>query len=109
MQEDTDYKHNESDVKKVLEAHGLLPEGPLLDEASGLTSLYADIIRQVIEKLPDSVSRGRAVLAIIEEGLMQDGIIPNKHEKKFEMAFLEELLVREGIIRRKRGSDAAKI
>jgi hypothetical protein len=95
---DSDYKPIESDVKTVMEAHGLLPEGPLLDEALGLTSLYADIIRQVLEKLPDSVNRGNAVLAIIEEGLMEDGIIPNTHEKKFKMAFLEELLTREGII-----------
>jgi hypothetical protein len=95
---DSDYKPSESDVKTVMEAHGLLPEGPLLDEALGLTSLYADIIRQVLEKLPDSVNRGNAVLAIIEEGLMEDGIIPNTHEKKFKMAFLEELLTREGII-----------
>ena len=95
---DSDYKPSESDVKTVMEAHDLLPEGPLLDEALGLASLYADIIRQVLEELPDSVNRGKAVLAIIEEGLMEDGIIPNKNEKKFEMAFLEELLMREGII-----------
>ena len=89
---------SENDVRKVLEAHGLLPEGPLLDEALGLTSLYADIIREIIEKLPKWVNREKAVLAIIEEGLMEDGIISNKHEKKFEMAFLEEILKREGII-----------
>ena len=64
----------------------------------GLTSLYADTIQQVLDKLPASVNREKAVLAIIEEGLMEDGIIPNKHEKKFEMAFLEEILMREGII-----------
>jgi hypothetical protein len=98
MQKDSDYKPSESDVKTVIEAHGLVPEGPLLDEALGLTSLYADIIRQVLEKFPDSVDRGKAVLSIIEEGLMEDGIIPNEHEKKFKMAFLEELLIREGII-----------
>ncbi len=99
---DSDYKPSESDVKTVLEAHGLLPEGPLLDEAMELTSLYVDTIRQVLEKFPDSVDRGKAVLSIIEEGLMEDGIIPNKQEKKFETAFLEELLIREGIIRKKR-------
>jgi hypothetical protein len=92
----------DNDVKAVMEAHGLLPEGPLLDEALGLTSLYADTIRQVLEKFPDSVDRGKAVLSIIEEGLMEDGIIPNKHEKKFEMAFLEELLTWEGIIHDRR-------
>ena len=97
-----------NDVRTVLEAHGLLPEGPQLDEALGLTSLYADTIRQIIEKLPDSVNRKKAVLAIIEEGLMEDGIISNKHEKKFEMAFLEELLMREGILPRKGGPDGTK-
>jgi len=94
---DADWKPSDNDVKVVLEAHDLLPEGPLLDEALGLTSLYADIIRQVFAKLPDSVNRGNAVLAIIEEGLMQEGIIPNSHEKKFDMAFVEEDLIREGI------------
>jgi hypothetical protein len=102
MQIDSDYKPSERDVKTVMEAHGLVPEGPLLDEALELTSLYADTIRQVLEKFPDSVDRGKAVLSIIEEGLMEDGIIPSKREKKFEMAFLEELLKREGIIRKKR-------
>jgi hypothetical protein len=82
---DSDWKPDDNDVKTVLEAHDLLPEGPLLDEALGLTSLYADIIRQILEKLPDSVNREKAVLAIIEEGLMQDGIIPNSHQRKFVM------------------------
>jgi hypothetical protein len=95
---DSEYKPSEGDVKAVMEAHDLVPEGPLLDEAVGLTSLYADIIRQVLNKLPDSVNREKAVLSIIEEGLMEDGIIPSNHEKKFEMPFLEELLKREGII-----------
>jgi hypothetical protein len=98
----------EHDVRTVLEAHGLLPEGLLLEEALGLTSLNADIIRQILEKLPDSVNREKAVLAIIEEGLMQDGIIPNKHEKKFEMVFLEEILKREGIVPGKGGPDVTK-
>jgi hypothetical protein len=95
---DADWKPSDNDVKVVLEAHDLLPEGPLLDEALGLTSLYADRIRQVLEKLPETVNRQKAILAIIEEGLMQDGIIPNSHEKKFDMAFIEEGLMREGII-----------
>jgi hypothetical protein len=101
MQKDSDYKPSESDVKTVMEAHDLLAEGPLLYEALELTSLYADTIRQVLDLLPDSVNRGKAVLSIIEEGLMEDGIIPNTHGKKFEMVFLEELLMREGIILRK--------
>ena len=49
---DADWKPRDSDVKTVLEAHGLLPEGPLLDEALGLTSLYADRIRQVLGGFP---------------------------------------------------------
>lgn len=98
----SDYTPRESDVKAVLEAHGLLPTGQLLDEALGLTLLYADTIRKVLEGFPDSVNRRNAVLAIIEEGLMEDGIIPNSHEKRFEMASLEELLMREGIVVAKR-------
>jgi hypothetical protein len=42
MQIDSDYTPSESDVKTVMEAHNLLPEGPLLDGALGLTALYAD-------------------------------------------------------------------
>jgi hypothetical protein len=98
MQKDSDYRPSESDVKTVMNAHDLLPEGPLLDEALALTSFYADTIRQVLDLVPDSVNQGKAVLAIIEEGLMEDGIIPNTQEKKFAMAFLEELLMREGIV-----------
>ncbi len=82
---DENWKPNESDVKIVLEAHSLLPEGPLLDEALGLGSLYADRIRKLLEELPESVDRRKAVLAIIEEGLMQEGLIPNNHERKFLM------------------------
>jgi hypothetical protein len=85
MQIDSNYKVSESAVKTVMEAHGLLPEGPLLDEALGLASLYADRIRQLLRELPDSANIEKAVLAIIEEGLMQEGIIPNGQEKKFEM------------------------
>ena len=95
---DADWKPSDNDVKVVLEAHDLLPEGPLLDEALGHTLLYADLIQKYLDKLPVSVDRQKAILAIIEEGLMEDGIIPNSHEKKFDMAFVEEDLMREGII-----------
>jgi len=95
---DSDYKLSESDVKTVMEAHGLLTEGPILDEALGLASLYADKIRQIFGELPDSVNRGKAVLALIEEGLMQEGFIPSGQAKKFEMPIIEEGLMREGII-----------
>ena len=95
---DSDYEVSESDVKTVMEGHGLLTEGPILDEALGLASLYADKIRQLLGELPDSVSREKAVLAIIEEGLVQEGFIPSGQAKKFEMPVIEEGLIREGII-----------
>ncbi len=79
------WKPSDEDVKTVLEAHGLLPEGPLLDEALGLASLYTDRIGQLLDELPQSVSRQKACLAILEEGLMQEGLIPNSHEKRFVM------------------------
>ena len=82
---DAEGKPNENDVKTVFEAHGLLPEGPLLEEALGLGSLYADRIRQLLGDSPESAGRGKAILAIIEEGLMQEGIIPNSHDRKFPM------------------------
>ena len=82
---DADWKPSDSDIRTVLEAHGLLPEGPLLDEALGLASLYADEIRQRLEELPASVSREKALLAILEEGLMQEGVIPSGRGSKFAM------------------------
>jgi len=82
---DADWKTSDSDVKRVLEAHGLLPEGQSLDEALGVVSLYDDRIRQLLGELPESVSRKKALLAILEEGLMQEGIIPNSHKRIFEM------------------------
>ncbi len=82
---DAEWKPDDNDVKTVLEAHGLLPEGPLLDEALGLGHLYADRIRKLLGELPVSVDRKKAIRAIIEEGLMQEGLIPNNHERKFVM------------------------
>jgi hypothetical protein len=80
-----EWKPSEKDVRTVFEAHGLLPEGPLLEEALGLGSLYADLIQQLLGELPGSADREKAILAIIEEGLMQEGIIPNSHDRKFPM------------------------
>jgi len=80
---DADWKP--SDVKTVLEEHGLLPTGPLLDDALGIASLYSDRIRELLDGLPVSVNRQKAVLAILEEGLMQEGIIPSKRGRKFQM------------------------
>lgn len=82
---DEDWTPGDSDVKTVLEAHSLLPEGPLLEEALGLASLYADRIRQSLENFHASASRQKALLAILEEGLMQEGIIPNRDERKFKV------------------------
>jgi len=82
---DADWKPSDSDIKTVLEAHGLLPEGEVLDEALGVASLYADEIRRRLEELPASVSKEKAVLAILEEGFMQEGIIPGGRGSKFTM------------------------
>jgi hypothetical protein len=82
---DAEGKPSESDVITVLEAHDLLPEGPLLEEALGLTSLYAERIGELLGELPASASRQKAVLAILEEGPMQEGIIPNSHKRIFVM------------------------
>ena len=76
---------SDNDVKTVLEAHGLLPEGALLDEALNVVSLYADLIQQVISEFPESVNKHKALLSILEEGLMQEGFIPNDHKRKFEV------------------------
>jgi len=82
---ESDSTPSESDIVVVMEAHGLLPEGPLLDEALELASLYADLIQERLGELPVSVNRRKAMLAIIEEGLMQEGIIPNSHIRQFEL------------------------
>jgi hypothetical protein len=76
---------HDNDVKTVLEAHGLLPEGPMLDEALKVVSLYSERIQQLLSKIPESVDKHKALLAILEEGLMQEGFIPNSHERKFEV------------------------
>jgi hypothetical protein len=74
----------DNDVKTILEAHGLLPEGPMLDEVMKVIALYSDRIQQVLSEFPESVDKHKALLAILEEGLMQEGFIPNNHERKFE-------------------------
>jgi hypothetical protein len=74
----------DKDVKTVLEAHDLLPEGPMLDEALKVVSLYSDRIQKVLSEFPETVDRHKALLAILEEGLMQEGFIPSKQGRKFE-------------------------
>jgi hypothetical protein len=75
---------SDKDVIIVLEAHGLLPEGPMLDEALNVVSLYSDRIQEVLSGFPESIDRHKALLAILEEGLMQEGFIPSKQGRKFE-------------------------
>ncbi len=75
---------DDDDIKTVLEAHGLLPEGDLLDNALGVVRLYSDRIDQLLSQVPAGQKR-KALLAILEEGLMQEGLIPNNHERMFKM------------------------
>jgi hypothetical protein len=75
----------EEDVKTVLEAHGVLPDGSMFDEVMNVVSLYADRIQDLLSKYADPAGKKKAVLAILEEGLMQEGFIPNTHERKFEL------------------------
>jgi hypothetical protein len=75
----------EQDVKTVLEAHGVLPEGPMFDETMKVVSLYADRIQDLLSKFSDPTGKKKALLAILEEGLMQEGFIPNTHARKFEL------------------------
>jgi len=75
----------ENDIKTVLEAHGLLAEGVLLDDALGVAELYADRIQLRLSESPASVDKRKALLAILEEGLMQEGLIPNNHERLFKV------------------------
>jgi len=82
---DSDWKPDDNDVKEVLEAHGLIPSGPLLEEALGLVSLYEDRLRKRLEELPSSVNSKKALMAFLEEGFMQEGLIPNNHKNIFEM------------------------
>jgi len=74
----------DNDLKTILEAHGLLPEGPMLDEVMRVVALYSGRIQQVLSEFPESVDKHKALLAILEEGLMQEGFIPNNHDRKFE-------------------------
>ena len=82
---DSDWKPDDNDVKEVLEAHELIPSGPMLEEALGLVSLYEDRIRKRLEELPSSVNIKKALMAFLEEGFMQEGLIPNSHKNLFEM------------------------
>jgi hypothetical protein len=75
---------SEKDVKTVLEAHNLLPEGPMLEEALNVLSLYSDRIQELLAKIPPSADKHKALLAIIEEGLMQEGFIPSSQGRRFE-------------------------
>jgi hypothetical protein len=76
---------DDKDVKTVMEAHGVLPDGPMFDEALKVVSLYADRIQGLLSKYSDPAIKKKALLAILEEGLMQEGFIPNTHERKFDL------------------------
>ncbi len=80
-----DLKPNDSDVKVVFEEHGLLPDGPLFEEALELLSLYEERIGQLLGPFTAPTDKQKAILAILEEGFMQEGIIPNRHGRKFQM------------------------
>ena len=80
-----DWKPNDSDIIRIFEAHGLIPEGPMFDEALGLASMYSDLILGRLNEVPESVNRKQALLVLLEEGLKQKGIIPNSQEKQFKM------------------------
>jgi hypothetical protein len=82
---DSNWKLSDSNTRRVVEAHGLLPDDRMLDEIYGLISLYADLLQKHIVELPTAVNRQKALLAIFEEGLVQEGIIPNNHKNQFEM------------------------
>jgi hypothetical protein len=75
----------EKDVKTVMEAHGVLPDGPMFDEALKVVALYSDRVQELLSKYSDPVIKKKALLAILEEGLMQEGFIPNTHDRKFEL------------------------
>ncbi len=91
-QMNSDCRLSANDIIKVLEAHGVLPESTLLDEIQGLLSLYDDILRKRLGDIPVSFNRKKALLALLEEGLMQEGFIPNNQPKQFEIPEIEELL-----------------
>jgi hypothetical protein len=76
---------DDKDVKTVMEAHGVLPDGPMFDEALKVVALYSDRIQDLLAKYSDPVIKKKALLAILEEGLMQEGFIPNAHARKFEL------------------------
>ena len=82
---DSDWIPDDNDVKELLEAHQLIPSGPLLEEALGLVSLYEDRLRKRLKELPSSVNSKKALMSFLEEGFMQAGIIPNTHKKIFEI------------------------
>ncbi len=80
----TEWKPYENDIKTVLEAHDMLPEGDLLAQALDAAALYVEQIQQVLSEFPPSVDKRAALMAILEEGLMQEGLIPDNHERIFK-------------------------
>ncbi len=76
---------DDKEGKTVLEAHGVLPDGPMFDDVMKVVSLYSERIQELLSKFADPVSKKKALLAILEEGLMQEGFIPNNHERKFDV------------------------
>lgn len=70
-------------ISKVLEAHGLLPEGEFLSSVKAALCLYKKEFRkEQIESDSDS-ERERILLSRIEDILLTEGLLPSSQEKKF--------------------------
>jgi hypothetical protein len=81
--EDNDYKLDKI-VSKVLEAHGLLPEGKLYSDAKDAATLYKEELKDDLANSDPDSERERILLSRVEEILLTEGLLPSAQDKKFE-------------------------
>lgn len=79
----TSWMPGESEVRQVMDAHGLLPEDALFAQAMDVLAMYSDSIGAALAETASPEDKVKAALAALEEILMQEGIVPDNQEKQF--------------------------
>jgi hypothetical protein len=79
----TSWMPGEPEVRQVMDAHGLLPEDALFAQAMDVLAMYSDSIGAALAKASSAEDKVKTALAMLEEILMQEGIIPDNQEKQF--------------------------
>ena len=83
----------EKDVKTVMEAHGVLPDGPMFDEALKVVSLYTDRIQELLSKYVGSCEQKESPPGHSRRGAHAGGFYPEHPRAEVRIAGGENRLI----------------